>query len=74
VGEDVGVRRVNRLLYSPRDVTTEEVKQWALARHSKRSSKPMFTHLPDSSHDVPTTAWDTTTISKMDSTIVMSLL
>jgi hypothetical protein len=61
-------------LYSPCCVTTEEAKQRTLARHSKRCSKPMFTHLPDSSHVMPaTTAWVEATISKIGLTIVMDL-
>jgi hypothetical protein len=34
----------------------------------------MPTRLSDSSHIIPSTAWDTTTISKMDPKIVVGLL
>jgi hypothetical protein len=34
----------------------------------------MFTHLPNSSHDAPTIAQDTATISKMGCTIAAGLL
>jgi hypothetical protein len=46
------------------------VKRRALARHSK----PMFTCLPDSSHDVPTTALDTIIVSKIGPMIDVGLL
>jgi hypothetical protein len=34
----------------------------------------MFTRLPNSSHDVPATAWDEAIISKMGPTIAVGLL
>jgi hypothetical protein len=55
-------------------VTTKEAKLRALTGTVKGCNKPMFTCLPNSSHDAPTTAWDMITVSKMFSTIVMGLL
>jgi hypothetical protein len=45
-------------------VTTEEAKQWALLGAVKRHSKHEFMRHPNSSHDVPSTSWDMTTVSK----------
>jgi hypothetical protein len=39
-----------------------------------KRSKPMFTSLPHSSHDVLTTMWDTVTISKTCPIIVVGLI
>jgi hypothetical protein len=53
-----------------RGVTTKEVKQWALTRHSKWHSKPMFTRLPYSSYIAPgMTAQDMTVVSQTGSMI-----
>jgi hypothetical protein len=41
---------------------------------AKGCNKPMFTCLPNSSHDVPTRAWDTIIVSKMGPMIVVGLL
>jgi hypothetical protein len=49
----------------PCGVTTEEAKRRAPANTLKRRSKHEFTRHPNSSHDTPSTSWDTTTISKM---------
>jgi hypothetical protein len=38
-----------------------------------RHSKPMFTCLSNSSHDVPATSQDTVNVSEMDPTIIMGL-
>jgi hypothetical protein len=58
----------------PRSVTTEQAKQWALIGVEKGHSKPRFTHLPYSSHDVPPIVRDTITISKMGPMIAVGLL
>jgi hypothetical protein len=38
-----------------------------------KRSKHMFTHHPNSSHDLPTTSWHMATVSKIGPTIVMGL-
>jgi hypothetical protein len=40
----------------------------------KGRSKPMFTRISNSSHDVPATVWDIAAVSKMNPMIVMGLL
>jgi hypothetical protein len=57
----------------PRGVTTEEAKRWALTDVGKGRSKHEFTCHPNSSHDVPSTSWDMTTVSKMGPKIAMGL-
>jgi hypothetical protein len=58
----------------PYGVTTGEAKHQALIGTVKGRSRPTFTCLPYSSHDVPTIAQDTITISKMVPMIVVGLL
>jgi hypothetical protein len=73
--DDVGVRRGDCLLYSPVLSQSRRQSDGPFARCSKRRSKPMFTRLPVSSYDMPTTkAWDMATITKMGTMIAMGML
>jgi hypothetical protein len=75
VREDIGVRRGDHLLYSHVVSQPRRQSDGPFARCSKRHSKPTFTRLPDSTHDVPTTTvWYMTIISKTGPKIVVGLL
>jgi hypothetical protein len=72
--EDIGVRKGGRQLYSPMVLQPRWQSGGPLLGAVKGRSKPMFTRLPNSSHNMPTIAHDTIVVSKTGPTIDMGLL
>jgi hypothetical protein len=72
--EDIGVHKGVHQLYNPAVLQPRRQSGGLLLDAIKGHNKPMFICLPNSSHDVPPTTRDTTTVSKMGPIIVVWLL